>query len=77
MPKIDKNRRSFKRRRTTYFNGFNMRWRVLAGVFVKINYCTGCAGRVQLCQNADARYMGYAKQLCLKNKKAETCLNNG
>ena len=25
MPKIDKNRRNFKRRRATYFKGFNMR----------------------------------------------------
>ena len=77
MPKIDKNRHDLKRRRTTYFNGFNIRWSVLAGVFCLNKLLHRLRGYGSICQNADALNMGYDKQPYPKNKEVETCLNNG
>lgn len=61
MSKIDKNRRDFKRRRTTYFNGFNMRCGVLCGWVCLNKELHRLPGQGSRCQNAEARYMAYNK----------------
>ena len=61
MSKIDKNRRDFKRRCTTYFNGFNMRCGVLFGWVCLNKALHRLLGQGSKCQNTDVRYMVYNK----------------